>query len=80
MSGLPESFVAERDRLLRELDPAKLREFQSRRDPATRAFSDRGLIAGAHKARLHIPSFSEDEKSVSRAWLLAHGFSLSIGL
>lgn len=63
---------------LRRLDLDYLKEFL-RKQGAPLPDSDENVLAGAHKARLVVPQFTAEEKELSRAWLLEHGFKLGIG-
>ena len=67
------AFVAERDAMLRALDLTTYRAFCIEHGLGE-APLDQIACAAMHKARLVATSFTEDEKRVSREWLLANGF------
>lgn len=68
-------FVAERDAMLRALDPRKMAEFAKKWGvPQPAQWVLNADIACMHKARLAIATFTEEEKAESRRWLLEHGF------
>lgn len=69
-------FCIERDAVLHALDPEKMVVHAKKWAiplPAKWA-SPTVPMAMMHKARLHINSFTDDEKRVSREWLLANGY------
>ncbi len=69
-------YCKERDAVFRALDPDKMIAHAKKWDvplPAKWA-SETAPMAMMHKVRLHINSFSEEEKAVSREWLLANGY------
>lgn len=40
--------------------------------PNGEPMSDEGLLAGMHKVRMVYPGLTDEERAVSRNWLLAH--------
>ena len=60
--------LAERDRILRELDI----EGAKRMMPAW--LSEAGILAGMHKARVHLPHLGDDLRKESLDWLRERGF------
>ena len=77
---LANEFIRERDILLRSLDTSKFVEFLARwgsPDPFPNAL-DETRLAGMHKARLYIKSFSDEEKQASRDWLNKNKYSSSV--
>jgi hypothetical protein len=75
------SLREERDTILRSLDldayAAFLRKYAP--DLARERLVDPSVpLAAMHKARLHISHFTEEEKRVSRQWLLENGYSATM--
>lgn len=72
------AFVAERDAMLKALDPNMIRAYNTKWNSRVAHFlnksTDTELLAGAHKARLVLSIFSEKDKQISRLWLIAHGY------
>lgn len=75
-------FCTERDAVLRALDVAKMEEFyRAWQQPLPEKYVDPSVpYAMMHKARLHINSFTDEEKETSRNWLRANNYGLGIGL
>ena len=67
------AFVAERNAMLRALDLTIYRAFCEKHG-ADQESTDEIAYASMHKARLVVTTFSDDEKQLSRDWLLTHGF------
>ena len=69
-------FIKKRNAVLRSMDVEELKHLSI--NPPTR-FTDEIILAGGHKARLALSTFTEQEKDVSRAWLKEHGFKGFMG-
>ena len=68
-------YCSERDAMLRTLEPRELTKFAKRWNrPLPDKWEPKADIACMHKMRLAIVAFSNDEKELSRKWLLANGF------
>jgi hypothetical protein len=76
-------YVEERDAMLRSLDINKFMEFYKRYDLTTPkggwAHPEMPLII-MHKSRLQITSMTEEERKISREWLLTRGYLLPLGV
>jgi hypothetical protein len=72
-------YCAERDEVLRALDPEKFEAFwtrwKQRRPPGGWVSPEVPLIM-MHKARLQVNDMTKEEKAASREWLLSRGYSL----
>jgi hypothetical protein len=75
-------FCTERDVVLRALNVEKMEEFyRNWQQPLPEKYVDPSVpYAMMHKARLHINSFTEEEKETSRNWLRANGYSEGLKL
>lgn len=74
-TALIKKYCRERDAMLRTLDTRELNRFAKRwRRPVPAQWAPKADIACMHKMRLFIMSFSDEEKAVSRRWLLDNGF------
>ena len=75
-----ENYNKRRDEILRALDVDAAVAFAKEFDPAEglEGVKRENVLAGLHKARLHINSFTAEEKFVSRLWLKSHGFDCEL--
>lgn len=72
-------YVKERNRVLRLLDEDAYSRFCSEWGvPQPMAWLPLSRLILMHKVRLQVASMTEEEKAVSRQWLLSHGYSLDI--
>ena len=70
-------YVRERDQILRKLDEDALDEhFQKWNLPRPRSWLPSARMILMHKSRLQLKGFSEEERRISREWLLGHNCSL----
>ena len=77
-----EQYCAERDAVLRKLDVAEFERFYSKhrlKRPREGWLDPEVPLIMMHKARLQIVSFSDEERALSRKWLLDRGYSLPPG-
>ena len=75
-------YCKERDEMLRSLDVEKFHRFYKKHKlvkPHGGWLTPEVPLIMMHKARMQINSFTEEEKEVSRKWLLSHNYSLEIG-
>lgn len=68
-------YVRERDEMLRSLDPQRIMAFHAKHNPASPPMRPAVALPAAHKARVQAASLTEEERQLSRAWLIEHGYS-----
>ncbi len=80
MSDALAAYLAERNRMLRELDVAAAKRFANgvgqAFQPADGHSADTIALAGLHKARIQWRDATEAEVEQSRAWLREKGFEI----
>jgi hypothetical protein len=69
-------FVQRRDDCLRSLDIKRAKELFPMLKNAS---NDEVIMATMHKARVHITTMTDEERSVSREWLAEHGYTEEVG-
>lgn len=79
-----QTYIAERDAMLRMLDPARciehFKKWKLQQPPGAWADSIEVPLIMMHKCRLEITTFSDEEKAVSRNWLRARGYKGFYGM
>lgn len=74
--GTIRKFVQERNEALGSLDEGKIKAYMKKYgcDDIPEPY----FWPSIHKARLQIGSLSEEEKEISREWLMEHGYSTEV--
>lgn len=70
-------FIKDRNEALLSLDREKILKYCEKYNIHIPK-NDKVFWASIHKARLQVTDFSEDDKELSRKWLIENGFSLNI--
>jgi hypothetical protein len=75
-------YIAERDAMLRALDPCRcIEHFKKWHLPQPPGgWLDEVPLIMMHKCRLEVPTFSEEERELSRKWLAERGYTRFGGL
>lgn len=67
----------DRDEAFKSLDMKKIKKYCLKyKIPIPK--DDIVILAGVHKARLHVKTMTEEEKEISRKWLKEHNFKETI--
>lgn len=68
------TYIEERNKILKKMDVEEMKKFCQEYGIELPP-NPESLIAGMHKTRIHSPSFTEEEKTISKNWLLENDFT-----
>lgn len=75
--NMMEEFIEDRNEALLSLNKEHLLAFMRKWEISFPCSTESVWWAAVHKARLSVPSFSEEVKEISRNWLLTHEFKVA---
>jgi hypothetical protein len=71
-------FVRERNEAFLSLDKEKILRFLEKYNVQSTPVDEETFWAGVHKVIFHIKSSTDEQKEISRRWLLSNGFSTDV--